>query len=127
MTIDGINIRALRYPNPYLQAIKHSKFVECNYSRANLFHAKYGKDTSTSAVAFWQNVFDVIIVAKKTLDELGIPFWISSGTCLGTGLFFYFPLLYECGKNDLLWVHLSKLIFHSNINITLITLSSLLI
>ena len=83
MTIDGINVRAPRYPNPYLESIEQSRFIECDYKRALSFYAKYGKDSSADAVAFWQSAKELIGQAKKCLDELGIPFWISSGTCLG--------------------------------------------
>lgn len=81
--VDGINIRAPRYPNPFLQAIPGSKYLECNHTRANQFYAKYGRETDEKALAFRQNAKDLLSQAKKTLDELGIQFWLSSGTCLG--------------------------------------------
>ncbi len=32
---------------------------------------------------FRKKARNVIAKAKETLDHLGIPFWLSSGTCLG--------------------------------------------
>ena len=56
-------------------------------SRAEKFHQTYPENTNKRdqihAILFKKRVRHLLAVAKHTLDALGIPFWISSGTCLG--------------------------------------------
>lgn len=81
--MDQIQLHAPRYPTLFLRQIPHSRFIECNHTRTRLFHSKYGQDTSEEALVFKKAARNILASAKKTLDELDIRFWMSSGTCLG--------------------------------------------
>ncbi|XP_052775283.1 ribitol-5-phosphate transferase FKTN-like [Mya arenaria] len=73
-------------PNPaekFLQDIPDSNLVECNLTRADQFFRKNPPDSAEQAKLFQRNARQIIARAKLYLDELGIPFWLSSGTCLG--------------------------------------------
>ena len=53
-------------------------------ARAAHFFKSYPPSTdSTSEAGFVTNAMKVIRLGRKALDELNVPFWISSGTCLG--------------------------------------------
>ena len=58
-------------------------FIECNYELADKFFRTYGKDTTPRAIRFTHKVRKILSTAKTVLDNLQIPFWISSGTLLG--------------------------------------------
>uniref|UniRef100_A0A1B6H1C7 Ribitol-5-phosphate transferase FKTN N-terminal domain-containing protein n=1 Tax=Cuerna arida TaxID=1464854 RepID=A0A1B6H1C7_9HEMI len=66
-----------------LSDIKNSKFIECNLTRATLFHDKFGSDKSPEAIRFRHKVWKMLSRVKTILDSLGIVFWLSSGTALG--------------------------------------------
>jgi hypothetical protein len=83
VAVDGVQIRAPTYPDVFLKSMRHSKFIECNSETAHQFHLVYPKDESTEAQKFRENARSILLKAKVVLDELGIPFWLSSGTCLG--------------------------------------------
>ena len=84
VAIDGIHLRAPAYPAHFLTMLAHSEFIECNDHRASTFHARHPRDESTEAQVFRENARLLLTKAKEALDQLGIPFWLSSGTCLGT-------------------------------------------
>lgn len=70
-------------------------FIECNYSQAKLFHETYGRDESDEAEIFRSRASKLLYKAKVLLDRIKVPFWLSSGTCLGENLrnfFFGFAL-----------------------------------
>lgn len=60
-----------------------TEFIECNYEQADKFYRTYGKDTTPRALKFIHKARKILSTAKTVLDELQIPFWISSGTLLG--------------------------------------------
>ncbi|KAL0278297.1 UNVERIFIED_CONTAM: hypothetical protein PYX00_000154 [Menopon gallinae] len=60
-----------------------TKFIECNYELADKYYRTYGKDTTIRAQKFIHGVRKVLLRTKFILDELQVPFWISSGTLLG--------------------------------------------
>lgn len=46
----------------------------------------YPEDTSTEAMDFRMRAKSLLHLASKVLSVLGVPFWLSSGTCLGKRL-----------------------------------------
>ena len=67
----------------FLDQIPFSRHVECDYGQARAYRVTYGRDESPEAQAFRQAARDLLEKGKRALDELGIRFWLSSGTCLG--------------------------------------------
>lgn len=59
-------------------------FIECDKAGASKFFLTYGRDESSGANLFRHRVRKVLANAKVVLDSLGIPFWLCSGTLLGT-------------------------------------------
>ncbi|XP_055884910.1 ribitol-5-phosphate transferase FKTN-like [Biomphalaria glabrata] len=81
--IDGVKIQ---FPNDtfrFLKEIETSEFVECNYTRAYFFYNEYRLDQSKQVELFKRKARQLILLAKQILDSVGVPFWLSSGTCLG--------------------------------------------
>ncbi|KAE8282642.1 Fukutin [Larimichthys crocea] len=68
------------YDRPELQ---HARFLECRYRDARNFLQLYPDDSSPDAVDFRRNVKSLLHLAARVLAHLDIPFWLSSGTCLG--------------------------------------------
>lgn len=81
--LDGLNIFYPEDPQPYFQSSKQIRFQKCNQTRAKIFHATHGLNSSPADVEFKMNAYQLLKRAKMILDELKIPFWLSSGTCLG--------------------------------------------
>ena len=76
----------LRHPNDtfgFLEELENSEFIECNYTRAFHYFTLYHTDKGQRALAFKQKARQLLLTAKTVLDAMGIPFWLSSGTCLG--------------------------------------------
>ncbi|GFY60796.1 fukutin [Trichonephila inaurata madagascariensis] len=67
----------------FLNYPQNTDFIECNYTQARYFHERYGRDESDEAEIFRSKAFKLLSKAKTLLDNLKIPFWLSSGTCLG--------------------------------------------
>jgi len=73
-------------PSPvekFLSEIPDSELVECNRTSAEQFLSSHPQDESEDAKSFQRKARQIIARAKVYLDELGVPFWLSSGTCLG--------------------------------------------
>lgn len=81
--IDGLTLHLPQPVNNFIKPSSDVKFIECNKVRANAFVAKYGRDESADAQLFRSKAHSLLSKVKKLLDELSIPFWLSSGTCLG--------------------------------------------
>lgn len=74
----------INVPKNVAQFLKiSSQFIECNYEQAEKFYKTYGKDSSPKSVRFAHKARKILSIAKAALDDLQIPFWISSGTLLG--------------------------------------------
>ena len=85
--MDGLKLRAPSYPLAFLGQISESRFIECNQSRAKIFNEMNGQpDATVKAKHFYASAKDLLSITKRVLDEIGVRFWISSGTCLGKKL-----------------------------------------
>ncbi|XP_052244213.1 ribitol-5-phosphate transferase FKTN-like isoform X2 [Dreissena polymorpha] len=77
---------AFLVPSPtekFLQEVPDSQLVECNRTRARQYMDKYGQNYTEEDKVFMRKARQTVSRAKQYLDEMGIPFWLSSGTCLG--------------------------------------------
>lgn len=79
----GYRITLPRNVASFVAQMESSHFVECNYTRAKLFHEQYGKDVSAEAVEFKSDAWRLLAKTKELLNSLSLRFWLSSGTCLG--------------------------------------------
>lgn len=83
VAIDQIPMKVPQQPAQFLSTMQQSQFLECDLKQARRFYSEYGEDMSPDAVLFRQQARKLVAVAKQALDELGVRFWLSSGTCLG--------------------------------------------
>ncbi|CAI9739754.1 Hypothetical predicted protein [Octopus vulgaris] len=81
--VDNMTVYVPQPPEQFLKQIPHSKFIECNSTRARKFVAMYGLDNSEASQKFQRKARQVLAKTKHLLDSLEIRFWLSSGTCLG--------------------------------------------
>lgn len=81
--LDGLDVRVPRNVSRFLTEQQHSHFLECHYRDARNFLQLYPDDTSPAAVDFRRKAKSLLRLAAQTLAQLNIPFWLSSGTCLG--------------------------------------------
>ncbi|XP_042250856.1 fukutin isoform X2 [Thunnus maccoyii] len=81
--LDGLDVRIPRNVSRFLSEQRHARFLECRYRDARNFLQLYPDDSSPDAVDFRQKVKSLLHLAARTLAHLDIPFWLSSGTCLG--------------------------------------------
>ncbi|XP_041825986.1 fukutin [Melanotaenia boesemani] len=81
--LDGLNVRVPRNISRFLFQQQHARFLECRYRDARNFLQLYPDDSSSAAVDFRRKVKTLLHLAARTLAQLHIPFWLSSGTCLG--------------------------------------------
>ncbi|KAL3252401.1 hypothetical protein MRX96_017713 [Rhipicephalus microplus] len=70
-------------PTQFGTFVDEQPFIECNATRARLFHTIHGRDETPEAELFRLKVHRLLLKVKQLLGELSVPFWISSGTCLG--------------------------------------------
>ncbi|XP_071370996.1 ribitol-5-phosphate transferase FKTN, partial [Centroberyx affinis] len=82
-TLDGLDIRIPRNISRFLSERSHARFSECRYRDARNFLQLYPDDSSPEAVDFRRRAKSLLRLAAQTLDRLSVPFWLSSGTCLG--------------------------------------------
>jgi len=82
--LDNVRLRIPKHIPQFLAQIRESHFMDCDQQRAAQFWKEFGPATDDDAgKQFTLAAHDVLSSAKAVLDELGIRFWISSGTCLG--------------------------------------------
>ncbi|KAM4708238.1 ribitol-5-phosphate transferase FKTN isoform 1-T3 [Discoglossus pictus] len=83
ITADGLTMQIPKYPSQVLQEIPHSSFLECRYKEARSFFQLYPDDISLEGIEFRKKARALLHLAASTLGNLGVTFWLSSGTCLG--------------------------------------------
>ncbi|XP_077981664.1 ribitol-5-phosphate transferase FKTN-like [Glandiceps talaboti] len=81
--LDSLKLYTPKYPAVFLQQLPNSKFIECNYKRAKAFTKKNGVDNSDTTKEFQMKAKRILTQGKELLDQIGVRFWLSSGTCLG--------------------------------------------
>ncbi|KAM9841781.1 ribitol-5-phosphate transferase FKTN isoform 2-T2 [Aulostomus maculatus] len=81
--LDGLDVRIPRNVSRFLSEQRHARFLECRYREARSFLQLYPDDSSPDALEFRLKVKSLLHLAAQTLAHLDIPFWLSSGTCLG--------------------------------------------
>ncbi|XP_051981499.1 fukutin isoform X2 [Xyrauchen texanus] len=82
-TLDGLDVRIPKNYSLFLHEHSNNHFLECSYREARAFYQLYPDDTSLEAMNFRMRAKSLIHLASKVLTVLGVPFWLSSGTCLG--------------------------------------------
>ncbi|NXE56255.1 FKTN protein, partial [Casuarius casuarius] len=83
VSIDDLKVQIPKNPSSFLEEIPHSRFLECRYREARAFFQLYPDDASLDAVEFRKKAKSLLHLAAVTLNNLGVKFWLSSGTCLG--------------------------------------------
>ncbi|XP_069023615.1 ribitol-5-phosphate transferase FKTN isoform X1 [Embiotoca jacksoni] len=81
--LDGVDVRVPRNITRFLMQQRHARFLECRYRDARNFLQLYPDDSSAAAVEFRRKSKSLLHLAAHTLAHLDVPFWLSSGTCLG--------------------------------------------
>ena len=81
--IDGIQLTVPKYPIKFLRQMPSSRHLECNFQQARDFLTEYGRDETDEDADFQSRAREILERAVQALDGIGVPFWISSGTCLG--------------------------------------------
>ncbi|XP_076057921.1 ribitol-5-phosphate transferase FKTN-like [Oratosquilla oratoria] len=82
-SIDGITLHVPSDIHAFTKDLENSHFLPCNETRAAFFYLRFPKDESPEAVRFRHKAWKLLAKAKTILDSLNVPFWLSSGTCLG--------------------------------------------
>ncbi|XP_056370836.1 ribitol-5-phosphate transferase FKTN isoform X1 [Oenanthe melanoleuca] len=83
VSIDDLKVQIPKNPSSFLEEVSHSRFLECRYREARAFFQLYSDDASLDAVEFRKKAKSLLHLAALTLNNLGVKFWLSSGTCLG--------------------------------------------
>ncbi|AWP14799.1 putative fukutin isoform 7 [Scophthalmus maximus] len=84
--LDGLDVQVPHNISRFLSEQRHARFLECRYRDAHNFLQLFPDDSSAAAVDFRRKAKSLLHVAARTLALLDIPFWLSSGTCLGNVL-----------------------------------------
>lgn len=83
VVIDGTQLLVPRYLATFLKEIDARTFVPCHFDNARRFLSSYGYDSSPESELFRSKATNLLSIALDVLSDLGVPFWLSSGTCLG--------------------------------------------
>ncbi|KAF6718769.1 Fukutin [Oryzias melastigma] len=81
--LDGLDVRVPRNISHFLLQQRDARFLECRFHEARHFLQLYPDDASAAALDFRRKAKALLHLATQTLGSLRVPFWISSGTCLG--------------------------------------------
>lgn len=81
--IDGLVIGLPQRSRLFSQPASELAFIECDKKRAHEFKLHYQITDDKKIEHFRERVRNLLGRVKHVLDELNIPFWLSSGTCLG--------------------------------------------
>jgi len=82
-SMDRLKVVVPFYPVQFIAELEQSTFIPCSMNRARSFYSVYGLDKSVNAGVFRIKAKNMLTYVKHHLDQLGVPFWLSSGTCLG--------------------------------------------
>ena len=88
--MDRLKVVVPFYPVQFIAELEQSTFIPCSMNRARSFYSVYGLDKSVNAGVFRIKAKNMLTYVKHHLDQLGVPFWLSSGTCLGNYIFCFF-------------------------------------
>ncbi|KAK7021117.1 hypothetical protein SK128_028326 [Halocaridina rubra] len=81
--IDGIDLTVPSDVMAFVQDYRSAQYMPCNESRATFYNLKHMKDETAEEVRFKHKAWKLLAKAKTILDQLKVPFWLSSGTLLG--------------------------------------------
>ncbi|XP_077593407.1 ribitol-5-phosphate transferase FKTN [Stigmatopora nigra] len=81
--VDGLDVAVPRNISGFLAQHERARYLECDYRNARRFLQVYPDDSTPEALDFGNKAKSLLRLAAKTLKRLNVPFWISSGTCLG--------------------------------------------
>ncbi|XP_057675103.1 fukutin [Corythoichthys intestinalis] len=81
--VDGLDVAVPRNISGFLAERGRARFLECRYRDARRFLQLYPDDNTPQALDFGNKAKSLLRLAAETLARLHVPFWISSGTCLG--------------------------------------------
>ncbi|XP_020492654.2 fukutin [Labrus bergylta] len=81
--LDGLDVRVPQNVSRFLYELRHARFLECRYHDARNFLQLYPEDSSPQSLDFRRKVKTLLHRVAQILTKLDIPFWLSSGTCLG--------------------------------------------
>ncbi|KAF7688509.1 fukutin [Silurus meridionalis] len=82
-TLDGLDVRIPKNFSHFQREHFNSRFLECRYREAAAFYQLYPDDTSPEAMDFRMKAKSLLHLAARVLSGIEVPFWLSSGTCLG--------------------------------------------
>ena len=82
-TIDNWKVSIPQYALEFLNNLKNKHFQPCHFQQARQFFSENGYDASVESDQFREKAIHMLIKVSKILETLKIPFWLSSGTCLG--------------------------------------------
>lgn len=77
--MDGMWLHLPHTVENFLVQISKAEFIECDYQGAQ----KYLRHNHQANSTMTQYGTQVLLQVTKVLDDLGIQFWLSCGTCLG--------------------------------------------
>lgn len=81
--LDGLDVQIPKNFTRFQSEHSSSRFVECRYREAAAFYQLYPDDASPEAMDFRMKAKSLLHLAARVLSGLDVPFWLSSGTCLG--------------------------------------------
>lgn len=81
--IDGVELTVPSDIRAFVEDYRNAHFISCNESRATFYNLKHMKGESPDEVRFKHKAWKLLAKTKTIMDQLNIPFWISSGTLLG--------------------------------------------
>ncbi|XP_068243167.1 ribitol-5-phosphate transferase FKTN-like isoform X2 [Palaemon carinicauda] len=81
--IDGVDLTVPSDISTFVNDYRDAHFIPCNESRATYYNLKHMKSETPDEIRFKHKAWKLLGKAKTILDQLKVPFWLSSGTLLG--------------------------------------------
>ena len=81
--VDGAKVSVPLDIPDFIENIRSSKYTPCVLKNARKFYSEYGLRSDAESMAFRAKAKQLLLLAIRVLGDLSVPFWLSSGTCLG--------------------------------------------
>ena len=81
--IDGIKVSIPIDIPDFIEYVRSAIYTPCVLKNARNFYSEYGLRRDAESEVFRAKAKQLLSLAIRVLGELSVPFWLSSGTCLG--------------------------------------------
>ena len=81
--IDDVEVSIPEDIPAFTESVRLGVYTPCDLKNARDFYSKFGFQSDPDSDSFRAKAAQLLSLASRVLSDLTVPFWLSSGTCLG--------------------------------------------